>query len=733
MAGFNAVKADFKNTTRSGYIPFYGSTGFGKVPKKLGFKANVQVIKKSNIDELLGYIQRADFVSLDTETTSLKWDEAKLVSINIGLPGNNNWIGFYYTGFFEDIHKDKLPGDDDLDRVVRAILGKPVVFMWNRYFDQRVLMATRGFDESIFWSCYDGLDLLWLLDTNVTSGLGLKQAAQDFLGLSDWGMEEDVWADILTCDPRVLVYYGGLDAYATLELGMLLYHVHKRHYPFMLRLHIEFKNALFRFTEQEQVLDGEYLRRVSSELSENIESVKGEFFNEYGVINLSSPRQKSDLLLRLGYSTGVWCKPAKDGTKIMSTAEELLSALAGKGCRPAELIIAYSKLVKLQSSYVNVMLAAVDSGKPVRFYFKDHNVNTMRLSAGAYNVSRKKYDYFLGCSMQTLPKPHAVNRGLDFDPQSFLFSWKDSGRYYVESGDPQLNLRKAICAGDGGLIVAADFSQEELCIPANLANETVWVDSIRNGADLHDDTGRAVFGDDYDRGRDRKIIKAINFSIMYEVDNQEYVIAHNTGWSVEKSREFFERYKAALPRLYSWKDKVMLEGRTTGSVKNMFGFERRVYPYFHTADRKMHKYGDRTCVNTSVQGLAAVLMRILMVNLWKHIYLPSGRWYGRGVSFVASVHDELVFRLDRREDAADFLPWFRDMMVGVSPASWPVKLSVEVSIGHNYGEMFKVHQGGDGVWYPKEEKRSESKVVDSAPVYDGVVDEPDEFQGFNFG
>ena len=732
-------KSDFNKQKSQAYIPFYGKTGWGKVPQRLGFKVNVQVVKKSNLQHIIDLVNDYWIVSLDVETTSLKWTEAEVVSVNIGFPGNDNYVGFYYKGFFEAGKAANLVSNEELDDLITLILAKKYVAMWNRYYDQRVLMYARSFKEEQFYSCFDGWGLLWTLDSNVKQGLGLKQAAQDFLGLPSWSVEEEVWADILQTDPRKLIVYGGMDAFATVELTSQLIRLFQKHYPFMLQLHIEFKNALFSYQEQHQVLDVPYIEKVSGEVALALEEVKAQFFEAYGTINMNSHQQKSALLLKLGYSTGVWNKPAKDGTKIMSTSSDLLQVLAGKGCEPAKLMIRHSKLEKLQSSYITPMLESGKSGKPVRFYFKDHDVNTLRLSAGKYTVNRKTYDYFLPISMQTLPKPSKALRELNYNPETFEIEWPEGrGEYYVETGSPNLNMRKAFCANPGGLILKADFSQQELIVGAVLSNETTWLDAIRNGEDLHKATGRMVYGRDI-KGDERGIIKGLNFGILYCPDSPEYVIANQTGWPIEQSREFFAKYRSALSRLYAWKEKVMLEGRTTGSIKNLYGFERRVYSYYHTRDRKMHTFGDRTTINQSIQGLCAIMMRILMVKFWKLLYLPSGKYYDKGISFFNTAHDEMVFRVDDLSVLPEFLPEFKETMASVTPADWPVKLGVEVEIGKNYGETFPVYQNEQGLWVPKEEKRDEDKPavfvdnVNAAMVDEWIENTNDELEGFQFG
>jgi DNA polymerase-1 len=706
MAYQNSQKADFKKQAHAGYIPYYPDyLGWVRSPQKLGFKCNAEVVKVSNFDAIMEAVRGADFVALDTETSGLRFADDEIISINVGLPGNINFIGFYYKDFFSADQKSKLVSTDQLDELVGLILSKPVCFMWNRYFDQRILMNTRGFKEEQFWRCYDGLDLVWMLDSNVKHGLGLKKIAQEYLGLPNWGQEDDFWEDILTADPRILITYGAMDAYATLELGVRLYHIFKKHYPFMLQLHIECKNALFCLEEHEQLLDGRYLAEVEAEVSKAIEGVKADFYSMYGVINLGSPRQKSDLLLKLGWSTGVWNKPAKDGSKIMSTAGELLEGLAAKGCDPAKLMVRYSKLFKLESSYLKPMREAVESGNPVRFHFKDHDVNTLRFSAGAYRINRKPYNYFLPTSLQCLPKPHKVNRELNYDPKTVVIEWPEgAGQYYVETGAPALNIRKAVCASPGGKILKADFAQQELVIAAVLSGETTWLEAIKNGADLHKATGRSIFGRDI-TGDERGMVKGCNFGLLYEIDNPEWVLANQTGWSIERCREFMAKYKSALGRLYAWKDKVIMEGRSTGSTKNLYGFERRVYGYYHTANRFLHKLGDRTCVNQEIQGLAAIMMRIIMVKCWKMFELPKGKYFGSGVRVFAPIHDEFDLFVPDASILPELIPDFKEVMESVTPAGWPVKLRAEIEVGDNMGETFVVKQDSNGLWIPQEEER----------------------------
>lgn len=90
------------------YTPYYGRTGFGPIPPRIGFKPTVHIITKKNYAEVLDKFQHADYTSLDTETTSLFWDDCQITQLNISLPNNDNYIGFYYLGYFAG-NEDKFP------------------------------------------------------------------------------------------------------------------------------------------------------------------------------------------------------------------------------------------------------------------------------------------------------------------------------------------------------------------------------------------------------------------------------------------------------------------------------------------------------------------------------------------------------------------------------------------------------------------------------------------------
>jgi hypothetical protein len=400
------------------------------------------------------------------------------------------------------------------------------------------------------------------------------------------------------------------------------------------------------------------------------------------------------------------------------------------------------------------MLNLVDEDKPVRFYLKDRDTATLRFSAGKYSVHNKAYDYWLTCSIQCIPKYNKINRDLNYDPNTFDIEWVEDGKgkYYVETGDPNLNIRSVFVprkSSDGqtsGLIISADFAQEELRLPSVFANETVWLDAIKNHEDLHDATIESIVRNGGNR-ISRRLAKGFNFGMMYETNDESavYVMHNASGLPLDECRVMFAQYKAGLPNLYRWKAKVMQDARVSGSVvTEPWGFERRVYSYYHSMNRKMQAFGDRTAVNQKIQGSAAIAMRLLMVKVWKALCLKGGAFYNSGILPLISIHDEIDIEVtgDGMEAVPEFLPWFRDMMSSVWPKSWPIKMEAELEIGKNFGELFVVEQDeATGLWLPVEEERptvttsTVSEPVVSASLLDEWVEEVEDeiaSAGFSF-
>jgi len=697
---------------KKGYVPFYGDSGWGVVAPRLGFKVNVGVVTRANYGEVMGLVGGAEFTAIDTETTSLYWDECELVSVQVAVPGNRQWVLFYNTDMLPLRYKGVIPSADELDELVRvALRPKRVCFFWNRYFDQRVLEHTRGMGSSLFWKGLDGLDALWAMDSNVRGGLGLKAAMRDFLGLVDLeSFDEAVGDDILRTRLDSFLQYACNDAFGTLELGVKLYWTYVEHYPVVLRVRLGLYNAMYDLMEQGHRLDSGVARRMLDILTGALEDVKSEFYGKYGMINLSSSKQKSALLFRLGYDTGGRNQPdKKTGAEVMKVDMRSLEKLAAGGCDCARLMVKWSKLSKMMTAFVNPMSIFLDQGRVARFNFNLRSAATLRLSSSAFRYKGKPYLYFAPFNWQQLPKGVKVKRELNYDPDTMRFSWVEGGvgGWCVEAATGENNFRDVLVCREPGLLVEGDWSLQEAAVPANLAHERVWLDAYKAGIDLHKATAASMFGvalEDVDSVM-RKHGKSATFSCQYR--GGAMALQRATGLPDGECEDLVEKWRAGLPGLMAWQAQRVQEGRSTGSIVNMFGFERRVRYWLESSDKGMQAFGERTCVNQPVQGLCAFFGHLALIKVWRGIYHPDGEWYGSGVTFELTVHDSIAifvpYSLGVERMRACML-WLKESMEGVSPRDWEAPLRVDISVGYSYGQLFGV-EWRDGKWWPKEERR----------------------------
>lgn len=284
---------------------------------------------------------------------------------------------------------------------------------------------------------------------------------------------------------------------------------------------------------------------------------------------------------------------------------------------------------------------------------------------------------------------------------------------------------------------------EELYVAASLSGEKVWIEAIQNGLDMHKSTASRVFHVSYEdvNGNQRKRAKCANFGLLY--DGNEYTLHTKLGLPMDEALEMYNNYRTALPTLYRWKESLYKEGRINGEVKDFLGFRRRLYYYYHTGNRKLSAFADRTAVNQNVQGLCGNFMRIVLSKLEKLIYEPDGKWYNSGVCFFNTVHDEVVF-IAPKEKALEFLWDQKEIMEGVTPPSFPVRLKASPEIGYNYGELMEgeIERLGDEssgyryVFHPTEEEHPHADApqeqVQEEELPEMEEEEEESLAGFEF-
>lgn len=346
--------------------------------------------------------------------------------------------------------------------------------------------------------------------------------------------------------------------------------------------------------------DPDELRRQGKALAQRVEELKAQIFEIAGTtFNLDSPKQLAEVLFeRLGLPAG---KKTKTG---YSTDMEVLGNLASQE-DPSDprtsvprLLLEYRQLAKLINTYLENLAASInpETGR-IHTTFHQLVTATGRLASQ-------------GPNLQNIPVRTDVGR----------------------------QIRKAFVAAPGHLLLCADYSQIELRILAHLSGDEGLIDVFRKDLDIHAAVAAQVFGVPIDQvtREQRTHAKTINFGIIYGVT--PYGLARRIeGLDVSQAAALIQSYKERYPGIDAFLQRCIDQALEYGYVTTILG-RRRAIPELHSRNRAKRSLGERLAINSVVQGSAADLIKVAMVNIFRRIErerLP--------LKMLLQIHDELVF------------------------------------------------------------------------------------------
>jgi DNA polymerase-1 len=371
------------------------------------------------------------------------------------------------------------------------------------------------------------------------------------------------------------------------------------------------------------------MAKESSELEQKIYETAGEKFN------LASPKQLGDVLFDKMKIGGAKQKKTKTGQ--YATGEEVLSYLANEH-QIVKDILEWRQMVKLQSTYIDALPNQVDK--------KTGRVHT---------------DY-----MQTVA---ATGRLSSNNPNLQNIPIRtERGRL----------IRKAFIARDENYtLVSADYSQIELRIIAALSGEENMIKAFQNNEDIHRSTAAKVFNVPLEEvtKEQRSNAKTVNFGIIYGVS--AFGLSNQTSLSRKESAELIDAYYATYPKLKSYMSNQVDFAREHGYVQTVLG-RRRYLKDINSANMMVKSGAERNAVNAPIQGSAADIIKIAMINI--HKKLTSENWKSK---MLLQVHDELVFDVHNSE-LEKIKPMIKHEMENAFKMDVP--LDVEIGVGKNWLE-----------------------------------------------
>ncbi len=395
--------------------------------------------------------------------------------------------------------------------------------------------------------------------------------------------------------------------------------------------------VLFRMETFGVTIDEALLKELSNETQKKSDALVKQIYDLAGMeFNLNSPKQLSHVLFEKLSLPVV--KKTKTG---FSTDEGVLVRLSTQHALPA-LILEYRQITKLKSTYIDALPKLI-STKTNRLHacFNQTGTETGRLSSNNPNL-------------QNIPIRTELGRQIR---KAFIPSAKDR------------------------VIISADYSQIELRILAHLSGDKNLSQAFKEDQDIHRSTAAQIFDvkEKDVTGAMRDSAKRVNFGIIYGIS--PFGLAKDLEISQADAQQFIERYFVKYPLVKEFMDGQIKLCEKDGFITTLLS-RRRYLPEIKSSNMAVRQFAQRQAINTPVQGSAADLIKLAMINIQKKLEEKSFQ-----SKMIITVHDELVFDVAGKE-TDDMIQLIRREMEHSIELSVPVKVSV--SVGKNWLETIDV-------------------------------------------
>ena len=582
--------------------------------------------------ELVELLQKHDSVCFDTETTGIDANEAELVGMSFAVKSHEAYyvpvpadteeakaIVERFRPIFEDPNTEKVGQNIKYDAIILKWFG---ITLQGPIFD--TMIAHYLIEPELRHNMnYLAETYLKYQPVKIETLIGKKGKNQ--LTMRDVPVEQ-------------VVDYAAEDADITLQLKEIL--APKLNEEGLQKLYTEIEAPLVRVLTDMEVegvnVDASYLSAYSKELTERILEVEATIYEKAGVkFNIGSPKQVGEVLFEILKIPYPW---RKTKTGQYSTNEEKLNDLAADNPIVND-ILTYRGLTKLKSTYVDALPKLINprSGR-IHSSFNQALAATGRLSSNNPNL-------------QNIPirTPEGAKVREAFVPRD-----------------------------ENHVLLAADYSQIELRLIAEISGDDAMLEAFQAGQDIHRATAARVFEVPYEEvtKEQRYRAKTVNFSITYGAG------ATNLSKQLEikraEAKELIEAYFKQYKGLKQYMEEVVEEARKNGYVTTLMG-RRRYLRDIDSRNGALRSHSERNAINTPIQGTAADMIKIAMINVHKAL-----RAKGLKTRMILQVHDELVFDVPKNE-LETVKPLIEEHMKNTIPGL-KVPILVEQGVGKNWLE-----------------------------------------------
>ena len=595
----------------------------------------VCISTEKSLKELIKKASKAKTIAVDTETTGLDYMDTELVGISLSYQAGE---AYYIPLKHDDDSVDQL----DLDIVLKEL--RPLledssnkIIGQNIKFDRNVL-AKYGVDIASIKN--DTMMMSYVLDASATrhnldalSSYYLNYKTSTFEDVAGKGVKQITFDKVPI---EAATNYAAEDADITLRLYEEL-NPKLEGEDSLNKLNDEIEIPLIEvLSEMEQngaILNSKILNSQSKDLESRIKKLEGKAYQLAGEeFNLGSTKQLREIFFeKLKYRI---IKKTPGGQP--STDEKVLAELAEEYELP-KVLLEHRTLSKLKSTYTDKLPNQVSqsTGK-VHTSFHQAVTTTGRLSSSDPNL------------------------------QNIPIRTEDGRR-----------IRQAFEPSKGNKFISADYSQIELRVMAHMSKDAGLLQAFQEGEDVHSKTASEVFDVGIkDVTSDlRRNAKAINFGLIYGIS--AFGLGKQLGISRNLAAEYMAMYFEKYPDVKKYMELTKEFASQNGYVETLFG--RRLYLRDINATNAMRRQAsERAAINAPVQGTAADIMKIAMINMHKAIKKEKSE-----AKLILQVHDELI--LDTPKDEIDkIVSLITDSMMGA--ANLDVPLEIDIGIGDNWDQ-----------------------------------------------
>ncbi|HEM3562440.1 DNA polymerase I [Streptococcus suis] len=344
-------------------------------------------------------------------------------------------------------------------------------------------------------------------------------------------------------------------------------------------------------------VEAETLKAMQSENEVLIDQLTKEIYELAGQeFNINSPKQLGTILFEDMGLPLEYTKKTKTG---YSTAVDVLERLAPIAPVVSK-ILEYRQITKLQSTYVvGLQDAILEDGKIHTRYVQDLT-QTGRLSSTDPNL-------------QNIPVR------------------LEQGRLIRKAFVPSL---------ENSVLLASDYSQIELRVLAHISQDQHLIEAFQQGADIHTSTAMRVFGIEKAEDvtpNDRRNAKAVNFGVVYGIS--DFGLSNNLGITRKEAKAYIDTYFERFPGIKNYMETIVREARDKGYVETIYK-RRRELPDINSRNFNVRNFAERTAINSPIQGSAADILKVAMINLDKALTEA-----GLATRMLLQVHDEIILEV----------------------------------------------------------------------------------------